>query len=100
MKLKNSALNDEEWEYFSKHSMDSLLYWVNSTSQILGINNTLTLLTDVTMTCYVEMIPSDQVDRAEKIIKKQVKEVFELIRAKNEKSTQVSDKESDKESMN
>lgn len=95
-KSKKSVLTNDEVEYFKKTSLDALLYWVNSTSQVLGTNETLTTLTDVTMTCYVEMVPYNQIDRVEKLIKKQVEQVFEILR----EQAKVSGQEADKSNMN
>lgn len=95
-KSKKSVLNEEELEYFKKNSLDALLYWVNSTTQVLGVNETLTTLTDVTMSCYVEMVPYEQVERVEKLVKKQVEHVFEILR----EEAKVSVVESDKSNMN
>jgi hypothetical protein len=95
-KSKKSVLSEEELEYFKKNSLDALLYWVNSTTQVLGVNETLTTLTDVTMSCYVEMVPYEQVERVEKLVKKQVEHVFEILR----EEAKVSVVESDKSNMN
>ena len=95
-KSKKSVLSEEEVEYFKKNSLDALLYWVNSTTQVLGVNETLTTLTGVTMSCYVEMVPHKQIDRVEKLVKKQVEHVFEILR----EQAKVSGQEADKSNMN
>jgi hypothetical protein len=90
---------EELTEYYKDAALDSLLYWTNSTAQLVGYNGTLTLLLEMLATAIEQLVPPDQVDRAENVIYHVLDESFEAV--KNSSSDpKVSVKKSDKKDMN
>lgn len=78
--------------YYKEAAMDALLYWTNSTTELCGVNSTLTLLTEMLSTCIVHMVSPGGADQAEKIITMALTESFSSVR---KKSTKVSSPDSD-----
>ena len=49
-------------------SRTALLYWVNSTSGLFGLNHTVTTLVEMVATIVEHQVPLDQLDRARDVI--------------------------------
>lgn len=98
--INSTNMTEEELtEYYKDAALDSLLYWTNATSQLVGYNGTLTLLLEMLATAIEQLVPPDQVDRAENVIYHVLDESFEAV--KNSSSDpKVSVKKSDKKDMN
>ena len=98
--LGRANLSDEELEnYYKEASLDTLLYWTNTSISHIGSNATLTLLTEMLATCIEHLVPPNQVDRAEDVVFHVLEQSFELVRG-SEDSAKVSQKKSDKSDMN
>lgn len=95
-KSKNSASKSERSEYFEGAALDSLLYWVNTTYEVIGANKTMSTLTEVLGTCILEYVPKGQIERAERVITEHFALIFETLK----KEAKVFEEESDKDSMN
>lgn len=98
--ISRAEMTDEELtEYYKEAALDGLLYWTNSTSQLVGYNGTLTMLLEMLATALEQLVPPDQVDRAEQVVYHVLDESFASI--KNVSSdAKVSKKKSDKKNMN
>lgn len=98
--ISKTEMTDEELtEHYREASLDALLYWTNSTSQLVGYNATLTLLLEMLATAIEQLIPLDQIERAENVIYQVLDESFSVI--KNSSSdAKVSAPKSDKKNMN
>ena len=93
-------MTDEELvEYYKEAALDGLLYWTNSTTQLVGYNGTLTMLLEMLATAIEQLVPPEQVDRAENVIYHVLDESFSLIK-NSSTDTKVSQKKSDKGDMN
>jgi hypothetical protein len=80
-------------EYYQEAAVDALLYWVNTTIATSGANTTLTLLTEILGTCLVNLVPEDQIDRAESTVMHLLEEAFDILRSG--KQTAVSEPKGD-----
>lgn len=84
--------------YYQEAALDALLYWTNTSAEIVGVNATLTLLTEMLGTCIVHMVPLEQADRAEAAIFFVLNQSFDVLRDEN--SAKVFSDSSDKGNMN
>ena len=100
--VSSQSMSDEELEaYYKDSAMESLLYWANSTTQLLGANATLTFLTEMLATGIEMLVPPEQVSRAEDTIFGALDDAFTVVKATaQENSAKVSVKKSDKDTMN
>lgn len=99
--ISRTDMSDEELtEYYKDAALDGLLYWTNSSSQLLGYNATLTMLLEMLATAIEQLVPAEQVDRAEEVIYHVLDESFEAVRNNSASTAKVSKKKSDKKDMN
>lgn len=64
-KLKGTKQLVEETKETSR---TALLYWVNATSGLFGLNHTLTTLVEMIATIVEHQVPLEQLDRARQVI--------------------------------
>lgn len=89
---------DNITDYYKEAALDSLLYWTNTTTEVVGVNATLTLLTEMLGTCIVHLVPVNQIDRAEAAILSVINQSLDVVRDEN--SAKVFSDNSDKGNMN
>jgi hypothetical protein len=95
--VSREDLTDEDLrEYYKESAMDGLLYWMNCTTQVAGANTALTILTEMLATAIEQLVPPDQVTRAEDVIFGALDDAFTVVK----NSAKVSEKSSDKGNMN
>jgi hypothetical protein len=95
--VSREDLTDEDLrEYYKESAMDGLLYWMNCTTQVAGANTALTILTEMLATAIEQLVPPDQVTRAEDVIFGALDDAFTVVKS----SAKVSEKSSDKGNMN
>lgn len=81
--IQKSELNETELdEYYKDAAMDAILYWLNCTHAMTGSNTTLSILTEAMASSIVNLVPPDQVDRAEDVIMGLLEESFQTVRDK------------------
>jgi hypothetical protein len=103
-KPTDNQLQDEIKEL----SRDALIHWANGTTSMVDLNFTLTVLIELTCTIFERQVPVDQLDKARAMVVgaldgsiKHAKETEEYSQADElEESAKVSQKKTDKSSMN
>lgn len=84
-KLKSSLASEmtdaELVEHYKLSAFDGLLYWMNSTTSLLGRNASLTILTEMLATAVENLVPEDQITRAEDVIFTALEESFDRLKA-------------------
>lgn len=77
----SSDMTDAELvEHYKNSAFDGLLYWMNSTTSLLGRNASLTILTEMLATAIENLIPEDQITRAEDVIFNALEESFDRLK--------------------
>jgi hypothetical protein len=84
-------------KYFKEASHDAILYWVNSTYQLLGVNATMATLLNTLGTCIVKLIPVDQADQVEDTVMELIRDSFDELRKGR---TLLREVKADKDDMN
>jgi hypothetical protein len=87
---------------------DALIHWANGTTSMVDLNFTLTVLVELTCTIFERQVPVDQLDKARTMVVgaldgsiKHARETEEYSQADELKeSAKVSEKKTDKSSMN
>lgn len=87
---------------------DALIHWANGTTSMVDLNFTLTVLVELTCTIFERQVPVDQLDKARAMVVgaldgsiKHARETEEYSQADElQESAKVSEKKTDKSSMN
>lgn len=94
---QQDPVDEKTKKYYTDASMDALLYWTNTTTQVAGASASISNLLDMLGTCIIELVPEEKVDEVEEVITDAIRSAFDRLRAK---SSQVSVPSSDKDNMN
>lgn len=95
-------------EELKELSRDALIHWANGTTSMVDLNFTLTVLVELTCTIFERQVPVDQLDKARAMVVgaldgsiKHARETEEYSQADElQESAKVSEKKTDKSSMN
>ena len=96
-KKQEYQADEKTKKYYTEASMDALLYWTNTTTQVAGASASISNLLDMLGTCIIELVPEEKIDEVEEVISDAIKTAFDQLRTK---SSQVSVAHSDKDNMN
>lgn len=96
-KKLDSPTDESIKTYYGEASMDALLYWTNTTTQVAGPSATINNLLDMLATCILELVPEDKAEQVEEVVLSSLKTAFKQLTVSGAK---VSAKSSDKDNMN